>query len=62
MVINNNQLHAICGIKDVGIFVKVQQQKYMAHIIRMNIERDVKKLTFYDEKYTKKGPVKSLLD
>jgi len=63
MAINNNQLHAICGTKDIGIFVKVQQQKYMAHIICMNIERNAKKLTFNDEKYTKKGrPVKSLLD
>ena len=48
--------------KIIYIFVKSQQQKYIAHVIRMKLERNVKQLTFNDDKYVKKGrPVKSLL-
>lgn len=60
--INNEQLHSICGTTDLNVFLKNQQKNFIAHIIRMGANRDVKKLTFNDDKYTKKGkPVKSLL-
>lgn len=62
-VINNLRLHAICGTKDLNIFVKEQQQNYASHVIRMPANRSVKLLTFNDDKYTKRGRVlKSLLD
>ncbi|XP_066919456.1 uncharacterized protein [Clytia hemisphaerica] len=63
MVISNARLLEICGTKDVSLFIKSQQSKYIAHVIRMCIDRNVKRLTFNDDKYTRKGrPVKSLLE
>ena len=62
-VITNTELHRICATSDVSDFVKDQQQKYVSHVIRMDSGRNVKRLTFNDDKFTKKGrPVKSLLD
>ena len=62
-VINNNQLHNICGTSDVSFFIKSQQHHYVSHIIRMPVTRTVKLLTFNNDHYTKRGrPVKSLLD
>ena len=63
MVISNDHLNAICGVEDVSIFVKDQQRKYIAHVVRMKIHRNVKKLTFNDDTSKKRGrPVKSLID
>ena len=63
MVISNDRLNTICGVKDVSVFVKDQQRKYIAHVVRMKIHRNVKKLTFNDDTSKKRGrPVKSLID
>ena len=63
LVIDNEQLHEICGTKDVSVFIKNQQQKFMAHIVRMDAQRNLKLLTFNDDKYAKRGrPAKSLLE
>jgi hypothetical protein len=62
-LITNEQLHSICGTKDVSVFVKSQQLNYASHVVRMPIERSLKQLMFNDDKYKKKGrSVKSLLD
>ena len=63
IVVSNDRLRAICGVTDVSEFIKLQQRKYMAHVIRMDVERCSKKLTFNDDKYHKRGRhVKSLLE
>ena len=63
LMITNDSLHRICGTSDVSEFIKKQQQRYIAHIIRMNVDRNVKQLTFNNDKYVKRGrPIKSLLD
>ena len=54
-VINNNQLHSICGTSDVNVFVKQQQRNYAAHIVRMKFGRLSKLLLFNDDKYSKRG-------
>ncbi|XP_066928505.1 uncharacterized protein [Clytia hemisphaerica] len=63
MLISNNRLRAICHVKDVSEFIKLQQRNYMAHILRMDIGRSSKMLTFNDNAYSKKGrQMKSLLE
>ena len=63
MVISNARLLEICGTKDVSLFIKNQQSKYIAHVVRMSFDRNVKRLTFNDDKYSRRGrPVKSLLE
>ena len=63
MVLSNVRLHEICGTKDVSVFIRNQQRSYMAHVIRMNVHRNVKKLTFNDDTYTRRGrPAKLLVD
>lgn len=60
---SNMKIHQICGTKDVSEFIKKQQNSYAAHLIRMNLGRNVKKLTFNDDIYSKSGrPVPSLLE
>ena len=54
-VISNPRLFEICGTKDVSLFIKKQQSKYIAHVIRMSIGRKVKHLTFNDDKYNRRG-------
>ena len=45
------------------MLVKLQQRNYMAHILRMDIGRSSKMLTFNDNAYSKKGrQMKSLLE
>ena len=62
-VINNNQLHDICGTSDVSYFIKSLQHHYVSHIIRMPVTRTAKLLTFNNDHYIKRGrPTKSLLD
>ena len=57
MVLSNVRLHEIC------VFVRNQQRSYVAHVIRMSVHRNVKKLTFNNDTYTRRGrPVKSLVD
>ena len=61
-VINNNRLHQICGTSDLSLFIKLQQRNYVMHVIRMSLERNVKCLTFNDDKNVRRGrPAKSLL-
>ena len=44
-------------------FIKLQQRNYALHVIRMSLERNVKCLTFNDDKNVRRGrPVKSLLN
>ena len=63
LIIENNHLHRICGTKDVCVFIKDQQRKFLAHVVRMDVERNVKLLNFNDDKCVKRGrPVKSLLE
>ncbi|XP_066925851.1 uncharacterized protein [Clytia hemisphaerica] len=63
MMISNVRLHEICDTKDVSVFIKNQQRNYVAHVIHMQVNRNVKKLTFNDDKYTKRGrPVRSLME
>ena len=63
MLISNVRLHEICGTMDVSVFIKNQQRNYVAHVIRMSVHRNVKKLTFNDDKNTRRGrPVRSLLE
>ena len=50
-------------VADVSLFIKNQQSKYIAHVVRMSFDRNVKRLTFNDDKYSRRGrPVKSLLE
>ena len=63
LVINNENLHALCGTRDVTNFIKNQQSNYLAHVIRMPNERSLKQLMFNDDTYRKRGrPFKTLLD
>ena len=63
MMINNRQLHVICGTQDLDVFIKSQQCNYMAHVVRMKLSRNIKQLAFNNDHYTKRGrPIKSLLD
>ena len=55
LVITNDRLHNVCGTTDVSEFIKHQQNSYASHIIRMSIDRGVKKLMFNDDTYVKKG-------
>ena len=60
---NNAKIHQICGTKNVNEFIKEQQCNYVGHLVRMNMGRSVKKLTFNDDKYRKTGrPVPNLLE
>ena len=60
---NNVKIHQICGTKNVNEFIKEQQCNYAGHLVRMNMGRSVKKLTFNDDKYRKTGrPVPNLLE
>ena len=62
LVINNDHLLRICGT-NVSAFIKTQQRKFLAHIIRADLKKNVKKLTFNSDKYTKRGrPAKTLLE
>ena len=62
-VINNNQLHNICGTSDVSLFINRQQHDHVSHIIRMPVTRTIKLPTFNNDHYTKRGrPDKSLLE
>ena len=62
-VISNAQLHRICGTSDVSYFIRSQQHHYTSHVIRMPLERSLKKLIFNDDHYTKRGrPIQSLFD
>ena len=54
-VISNAQLHRICGTSDVSYFIRSQQHHYASHVIRMPLERSLKKLIFNDDHYTKRG-------
>ena len=64
LVITNDHLFRICGTSNLSDFIKNQQRKFLAHIIRIEQEnKNVKKLTFNSDKYTKRGrPAKTLLD
>ena len=63
LAISNDQLHEICNTTDVSEFICKQQTNYVAHVIRMNMNRGVKQLLFNDDTCKKKGrPQKSLLE
>ena len=63
MLIDNIRQHRFCGTSDVSSFLRQQQRNYMAHVMRMGIDRSTKLLTFNTDKYFKLGrPAKSLLD
>ena len=63
LVISNAELHRICGTKDVGSFIRLQQKKYASHVIRMPQERTTKRLMFNDDRCTKRGrSAKTLLE
>ena len=51
----NEGIHRICNTKDVSEFVKTQQCKYAAHLIRVSNDTMTKKLLFQDDKCTKRG-------
>ena len=44
LVINNENLDAFCGTRDVTDFIKSQQSSYAAHLIKMPNERSLKQL------------------
>ena len=44
LVIYNDNLHALCGTRDVTDFIKSQQSSYATHVIRMPNERLLKQL------------------
>ena len=63
LVINNYNLHKLCGTHDVSTFIKQQQSNYCAHVIRMSNERSLKQLMFNDDDSRKHGrPLKMLLE
>ena len=63
LVISNENLHALCGTRDVTDFIKSQQASYVAHVIRMPNGRSLKQSIFNDDTYRKRGrPFKTLLD
>ena len=63
LVITNDNLHDLCGTHDINIFIKNQQSKYSAHVIRMSNERSSKQLMFNDDVSRKRGrPLKTLLE
>ena len=46
LVITNDHLFRICGTSNLSDFIKNQQRKFLAHIIRIDLNKNVKKLTF----------------
>ena len=55
LVLNNNDLHRICGTKDISTFTARQQKKYIAHLSRQPNNTLIKKLLFNDDKARKTG-------
>ena len=55
LVITNENLHELCGTRDVTDFIKSQQSSYVTHVIRMPNERSLKQLMFNDATYRKRG-------
>ena len=53
--ITNSQLHQICKTTDLSDFIKTQQKKYLAHIIRRPNNALIKQITFSNKKQKKKG-------
>ena len=63
LVITNDHLFRICGTSNLSDFIKNQQRKFLTHKFRIDLNKNVKKLTFNSDKYTKRGrPAKTLLD
>ena len=61
--ISNEQLHNICGTKDVSDFINKQQKSYTSHIIRMSNNSCMKQLMFNSDQYTRRGrPIGVLLE
>ena len=58
-VINNDQLHEITKTEDVSKFYRLQQQNWIAHVVRRGNDNPCKRLTFYDiarKKLGRKSP------
>lgn len=52
----NSDIHRLCHTEDIEHFIKRQQKKYLAHIIRESDNNSSKKqLLFNDDKYCKVG-------
>ena len=53
--ITNSQLHQICKTTNLSDFIKTQQKKYLAHIIRRPNNALINQITFSNKKQKKKG-------
>ena len=59
--LSNEDVHAICGSKDVSVFIKDQQKNYAAHVVRMSVDRVLKKLMFNDDRCVRPGRIAKTL-
>ena len=61
--ITNSKLYKICNSSELSEFIKDQQKKFAAHIIRQPNSSKVKQLTFNCDKYRKTGkPIPTLAE
>ena len=58
--LSNNDIHTICGTKDVNEFTESQQKTYLAHLSRQSNTSLTKQLLFNTNDASKRGPTSTL--